>query len=113
VPPDPKLGTEETYEEFEKKMFAIETAPSVPTKQIFGVSFDELPAPEKLSEKQMQQIIDAIVDTFEVFNIGVDFNEGIPLKLRYEILRDVFEDEVHYMPGFSSTYDFCSGDCGR
>jgi len=33
------------------------------------------------------------------------------LKLKYELLRDYFEDEFHYMPGFTTMIDFCTGWC--
>ena len=34
LPPDPDLGNEENYEEFEEKMLAIENTPDVPAKQL-------------------------------------------------------------------------------
>jgi len=111
VPPDPKLEECKTQEEFNEKMFAIETAPSQPMKQIFGVSYEELPPPEKLSKEQMQQLIDAIEDTFGEFNIDIDFKDEMPVELKYEVLRDEFEDDFFYMHGFHTTIDFCSGWC--
>jgi len=109
VPSEPKFS--EDYEEFEEQMFAIETAPDVPMKKLFGVSYEELPPPERLTDSQMQQLIDAIVDTWEAFNCSADFPENVPLKLKYELIRDEFADPIHYMPGYSMHYDFCSGWC--
>jgi len=105
VLPEPDFGN--SYKEFEAKMFAIETAPSVPTKQIYGVSFEELPPPEKLTIEQMQQLINAISDTWEAFSIGTMCPDGVPVELQYEVMRDSFANDVHYMPGFSSDFDFC------
>ncbi|MBN2662935.1 MAG: hypothetical protein JXR68_04735 [Bacteroidales bacterium] len=111
VPPDPELEKTESYEEFAEKMFAIETAPSQPMKKLFGVNYEKLPPPEKLTNEQMQQLIDAIEDTFSEFNIGIDFKDEIPIKLKYEVLRDEFEDDFLYMHGFHTTIDFCDGWC--
>lgn len=111
VPADPELGTEDSYEEFAEKMFAIETAPSEPSKNVFGVSYEELPPPEKLTEPQMQQLIDAIEDTLYAFNASVDYKNEMPVKLKYEVLRDWFEEDVHIMPGFTMHLDFCDGWC--
>jgi hypothetical protein len=111
VPPDPELEKAESDEVFAEKMLALETAPSVSFKEFFNVAYEELPPPEKLSEDQMKQIIDAIVDTFKAFHISVDLKPTIPLKLKYEILRDIFIDEIFYMPGFDMTFDFCDGNC--
>lgn len=109
VPPEPKLSKD--YEEFEEQMFAIETAPDIPAKKLFGVAFHELPPPEKLTDAQMQQLIDAIADTWEAFNIDIYFIDEIPLPLRYEIVRDEFASDIHYMPGWSMTFDFCAYWC--
>jgi hypothetical protein len=111
VPPDTELEKTESYEEFDEKMLAIETAPNVSAKNLFGVSYKELPPSEKLTDKQMQQITDAIIYLWSYFNIDVDFRENMPIKLRYELAREKFSEDIHYMPGWSMTYDFCSGWC--
>ena len=111
VPPETVFRDDEPYEEFETKMLAVENAPDVPAKQIYGLSYEELPPPGKLTEKQMQQLIDAVTATWTKFNISVGFPENAPLKLRYELIRDSFKDDVHYMPGWSMHQDFCNGWC--
>lgn len=109
VPPEPVFSDD--YEEFEEQMFAIENAPDVPAKKLFGISYEELPPSEKLSEEQMQQLIDAILDTFAAFNCSADFPDNVPLKMQYELIRDKFAEPIHYMPGYSMHFDFCSGWC--
>ena len=99
------------YDEFERQMLEIENAPDIQCKNLIGISFEQIPPPEKLSEIQMQQLVTAITDTFETFNISVDFTERMPLILRYELLRDIFKMDIQYMPGFTHHFDFCSGDC--
>jgi len=109
APEEPDFG--DNYEDFEKVMFEIETAPSKSAKEIFGVSFEELPPPNRLTDFQMQQLIDAILDTFDAFNCSAELSEQMPLTLKYELLRSCFENEIHIMPGFSMHFDFCNGDC--
>lgn len=111
VPPDPELENTKNYEDFEEKMFAIETAPSQHKKDVFGVSFEELPPPEKLTDKQIEQLLDAIEDTFEAFNISIEYKDNMPIKLKYDVLRDSFKYDIHIMPGFSMHFDFCDGLC--
>jgi len=111
VPPDPQLGTEKTYEEFEEKMFAIETTPPQSPKKLFGVSYEELPPVEKLNETLMQQLYDAIEATFNEFSCMFDFPEDVPLALRYKLVRDIFMKDIHLMPGFTSHFDFCTACC--
>ena len=111
VPPETVFKDDEPYEAFEAKMLAIENAPDVPAKQLYGLSYEELPPPDKLTGKQMQQLIDAITETWANFNISVGFPDKAPLKLRYELIRDCFKADVHYMPGWSMHQDFCDGWC--
>lgn len=111
APPDPQLGTEKTYEEFEEKMLAIENTPMQAPKKLFGVSFEELPPPEKLNPEQMKQITDAICETLQAFDCFVDFRDNMPLDFRYKILRNQFADDFDLMPGFGYHIDFCTGWC--
>ncbi len=71
-------------------MFAMENAPDIPMKKLFGVSYKELSPAEKFTNEQMQQLINAIIGVWKVFNIVVDFLVGLPLKLKYELIRDEF-----------------------
>ncbi len=109
VPPEPVFSEE--YDEFEEQMLAIETAPDVPVKKLFGISYEELPPADKHTEAQMQQLIDAILETWSEFNISADFPADVPLQLRYELVRETFENDMNYMPGWSMHQDFCSGWC--
>lgn len=109
VPPEPDFG--ETYKEFEKTMWEIENAPDIDVKKTFGVSFEELPPPEKLTVKQMQQLIDAIEDTWNAFRISVELPCDIPVKLKYELFRDEFDEENNPIPGYANVFSFCDGWC--
>lgn len=111
VPPDPKLGTENSYEEFEEKMFAIETAPDVTAKALFGISYEEIPPAEKLSKNQMRQIMEAMIEMLTAFNFYIELPQNVPLQLQYKLLRDFFSEDIHYMPGFTHHLDFCDGWC--
>lgn len=111
VPPDPKPGSEKTQEEFNEKMWAIENTPERPAKELFGLSFEELPPVEKLTEKQMQNLYDGIEETFEAFQCVFEFPHGVPLNIRYKFVRKLFAEKIHLMPGFTSHFNFCETDC--
>jgi len=99
------------YPEFEEKMLEIEESPNIPCKKIFGVSYEELPPPDKLTDNQMNQLIDAIADMWAEFGIDAIYPKGISLKLKYDLVKDTFVDDFHYMPGWQLTHDFCIGYC--
>ena len=107
VPPEPNFGN--TQEEFNEAMDSIVHAPEQEPKKNFGVSYEELPPPERLSAEQMQQIVDAMTETFKAFGLSVHLKSGMSTSLRYELLRDLFLDNMPYMPGWN--FDFCDGDC--
>ena len=90
-------------------MDEIENAPIKPPKTTFGVSYEELPPAERLSPEQMQQVVTEMVLTIESFGMSVDFQPGLPMALKYKLLRETFKDELHCTPGWH--LDFCTGHC--
>jgi len=107
VPPEPDFGN--TQEEFNAAMDSILHAPKQEPKKSFGVSYEELPPPERLTDEQKQQIVDAMKNTFDAFGMTIHIKKEIPINLQYELLRDLFLDNLPYMPGWN--FDFCSGYC--
>jgi len=107
VPPEPDFGN--TQDEFDDAMDSIVHAPEQTPKKSFGVSYEELPPPERISDKQMQQIVEAMTETFEAFGMSVLLSDKMPIRLQYELLRDLFLDNMPYMPGWN--FDFCDGWC--
>lgn len=108
IMPNPLTGNE-PYEEFEAKMFAIETDRGKPAKEVLGIAHEELPPPEMLTEEQQIQLIDAVLDLFEARGQGIDLKENMPIAVQYELLRDVFAENIHASPGWH--IDFCDGWC--
>ncbi len=84
VPKETPLS--ENYEEFEQQMLAIENAPDMPVKKLYGVSYEEFPPSEKLTAVQMQQIIDAVFDMWEAFNCSAELPDGLPSNCNMNLL---------------------------
>jgi len=105
------LAFSPVYEEFEEQMLAIENAPDVSYEKLMGLTFEQFPPSTMLTEEQMLSLINALEDTFESFNICVDLPQEVPLKLKYDLIRDLFKEKLHFMPGFTCHFDFCSGYC--
>jgi hypothetical protein len=100
-----------TYEEFEEAMLEIENAEPLPSEEQFGVSYQELPPAEMLTDEQMKLLTDAIITAVEAQGSGITFpDEGkAPISIRYEALREHFKEGFCAMPGW--VIDFCSGWC--
>jgi len=100
----------DTYEDFEQHMLEIEEARLEPAKQLLGVSYEELPPAERMTEAQTQELIIAMLNALSAKGTNVIFpGDGIPVKLAYEQLREHFKEGFHAMPGWN--IDFCDGDC--
>jgi len=101
----------ETYEEFEAAMLEIENAEMVPPEEQLGVSYQELPPAEMMTEDQMERLTEAIVAAVEAQGSGITFPDHgkAPVRIRYEALREQFKDGFYAMPGW--VIDFCSGWC--
>ncbi len=101
----------ESYEEFEEAMLEVENAEPVPPEEQFGVSYKELPPPERLTNEQMKLLIEAFITAVEAHGSGITFpDEGkAPVRIRYNALREQFKDGFYAMPGWF--IDFCDGWC--
>lgn len=105
---EPDYG--ESYEEFEKMMLQFERGEMIPAKEMLNVSYDELPAAELLNPKQIERLLDAIVNAFSAKGTNICVPSGdAPLAVVYEAIREHFQDGFRAMPGW--TIDFCSGYC--
>ena len=101
----------EDYEEFDAQMLAIENAPAITYEKLMGLSYDLFPPSDMLTELQMTDLIDSITDTFEAFDMWIDIPDAVPLADKYDMIHDLFNEKVNFMPGFSCHFDFCSGSC--
>ncbi|MEI6822807.1 MAG: hypothetical protein WCL51_12805 [Bacteroidota bacterium] len=109
APESPVLS--EVYEEFEEQMLEIENTPDTTSYKLMGLSFEQFPPSEKLNESQIEELVIAITDTLDAYSICADFPKRMPKINRYELLRDIFKEDIQYMPGFTHHYDFCTGNC--
>ncbi len=109
APEEPDLGSL-PYEEFEKAMFEIETAPNIPAKEKIGVGFEELPPAERMTIQQTQDLLEAMLNALNANGTDINFpGVGVPVKLAYTELRNQFKEGFHAMAGWH--IDFCSGWC--
>ena len=105
---EPDFGND--TEKFEKQMLEIEEARSKPSKQIVGVSYEELPPAERMTIEQTQSLLEAVLNALSAKGTDVTFpGDGVPVKLAYEQLREHFKEGFHSSPGW--VIDFCDGWC--
>jgi len=98
-------------EEFMIQMIESENTPPISPEKLMGLMYIQFPPSEKLTNQQMQELNKAIEKTFMSFRMFVELPDEVPVKLRYELLRDLFKDKFNIKKGMNTHYDFCSGDC--
>lgn len=100
----------ESYEDFEKLMFAIEEGHTVAAEKLFNVSYEELPPVERLDKIQIQKLLIAIFNALSAKGTQVHIpGNGVPVEIVYVEIREMFKEGFYAMPGWN--LDFCSGYC--
>ena len=106
--PEPEIG--DSYEEFEEYMLEFEKGELVDSKEKAGVSYEELPPADKMTDKQVERLLEAMLNSLSANGTDVSFpGDGVPVKLAYKELREHFKEGFYAMSGW--VIDFCSGWC--
>jgi len=105
------LDSGNDYEGFEQMMLKIENYERLDLTQVLGISFEELPPPERLSVEQTQKLMVALLNAMAAQGTNVSFpGSGIPVGLAYGELRKYLKEGLSSMSGWN--IDFCDGNCG-
>ena len=96
--------------EFEMQMELLESDARVPLDDRLGITFEELPPADKMTEEQTQQLSIALLNALEANGTGVHFpGNGIPAKVAYTELLKYLKDGIMALKGWN--LDFCDGWC--
>ena len=108
--PFPQNDAARSYEAFEAAMMEFEEGVLMPAKEKVGVSYEELPPAEMMTDEQVQLLLEAILNALAANGTNINFpGNGIPVKLAYTEVRKLFKEGFDKMPGW--TIDFCDGWC--
>ena len=103
-------GFGKTDEDFDRLITEIEEGTKISAKAFVGVSYDELPPADMMTDMQVQLLLQAMLNTLSANGTEVVFpGKDIPVKLKYSELREHFKAGFYTLPGW--TIDFCSGWC--
>ncbi|MDY0343423.1 MAG: hypothetical protein RBR28_07615 [Lentimicrobium sp.] len=78
---------------------------------IVGIPKEALPSPGQLSDAQVKLIHDELEKMLITWHFIPSPPEDVPLKVRYELLRDALGRENCYMGIGEVHMDFCGGNC--
>lgn len=111
-----KMDVEMTYPKtFEEEMEGVERYISGdgehPLSYYTGLKKEVFPPVDRLNSSEINLVLNAFVTMLKTWNAQIDFPEKMPLKERYEFLRNkVLEVEFTPINLGHIYFDFCSGD---
>jgi hypothetical protein len=70
-----------------------------------------LAAPEKLTDEEIEALLEKLTDELAEFHIAVDLKEGVPPRLVYEHLLETLKEELELLCGGAWHLDGCTGYC--
>jgi hypothetical protein len=89
-------------------MMELEESAEKPMFEWFGLSKDEFPPSDKLTEEQLELMASEFEQLWAAYSFEPDFPEGLPAKRRYELMRDYLDHTCQHWPGgWVHHFEFC------
>ncbi len=104
----------EIENQFLKNILAFENAEQKPVSEITGLNKTDFPLAEELTDNEIDQKLNNIVEVLKKHEITLGLIEGVPDRIVYKFLiEDYLFDEHNLHPEGIGGYviDGCSGDC--
>ncbi len=95
------------FEDLERWM---ESDPAQTFSHFCGLQKEQLPPAERLTEIQMQQIINAFYHLLHTWNLGASIPEKFPINRHYTLLTSMLDEKTTIVNSGFITFDFCSGN---
>lgn len=90
-------------------MMELEESPDRLMSYWFGLSKEQFPPSERLSPNQLELMADEFEELWAAYSFEPDFPEGLPAKVRYDLMREFLDHECSHWPGgWVQHFRFCS-----
>lgn len=108
LPPNPSLIDEERY----PIPYLYELENSIPQKMsaLFGLKKEQFPPAERLTEAQIESLVDAMIDLWAAFNFAFAPTEEVPTNFAYNLIVNELDEEHTYISEGTCHIDFCTGN---
>ncbi|MGC9343847.1 MAG: hypothetical protein ACP5E3_14170, partial [Bacteroidales bacterium] len=83
----------------------------IPVSQYSKILKESLPPPAKLNPKQAGMLVGKISELLENWNFHLEYPESTPIKEKYRLIYDNWEEFEVPISGWHFHQDFCSGSC--
>ncbi|MEA3451812.1 MAG: hypothetical protein U9Q83_07895 [Bacteroidota bacterium] len=70
----------------------IENSEGNNIKDLFVIQYNQFPNANKMTKKQIEQLLQTLENAFAHFRVGVDYGNVEEIDTKYELLRMIFAD---------------------
>lgn len=84
-----------------------ENATEKPMHEWMGIGKENFPPPEKLSNDELDMMVDEILKLWAAYNIHADLPENLPAGIAYKLLVDYFDKPVAWISEGTLHVEFC------
>lgn len=81
-----------------------------PLSEIVQIDQNLLPPVEMLSKNHVESVYPLLQGLLDFYGFELDFPEGVPLKLKYKLLREVWTEKFVHMNTGVQVIEFCDYD---
>ena len=81
-----------------------------PLSEIVEIDQILLPPVDKLTNSHIEKVFPLIEELLELYGFDLDFPEGVPIKLKYTLTRDVWTEKFVKMNTGNQVIEFCDYD---
>lgn len=82
----------------------------IPLSEIVQIDQILLPPVEKLNSNHIEKVFPLLEELLNNYGFELDFPEGVPLQLKYELVREVWTEKFVHMNTGVQAIEFCDYD---
>ena len=84
-----------------------------PIAVITDIETENFPPAEKLSESQTEFLFSEMMRTLHAYCFDADFPKGLPVRLKYKLLREKWNEKAVYTGEGVTCFEFCDYEPSR
>ena len=82
-----------------------------PLAEITRVPKEHIPPEEGLTNEQLSILLPKLEDLLIAWHFVPDYPDAVPMRLKYSLLRELWDQEYIFMAEGNIHLDFCGGIC--
>jgi hypothetical protein len=93
-----------------RNVYEWEHAAEKPMREWFGISTDIFPDEQKLTGKQVELLVEELINLWEAYNFLPELPEDLPVRLKYKLMTGYLDKPVKWVSDGMTHIGFCHYD---